>query len=113
MCFVLIFLWYFIFIQEAQSRCTDLDSERQRIQTEFESYYQRTQHLEEIQQHSPTNNNGEQINQVRKNSSQISQFFFLIFQNGLNDIETHGRFHVQTSLKGRKRSSILMERDEI
>ncbi|CAF4602730.1 unnamed protein product [Rotaria sp. Silwood1] len=68
--------------RESQTRCTDLENERQRIQTEFENYYQRTHHLEELQQPSPTSNNSDQIN-----------------QNGLNNIETHGRFHVQSSLK--------------
>ncbi|CAF3416009.1 unnamed protein product [Rotaria sp. Silwood1] len=68
--------------RESQTRCTDLENERQRIQTEFENYYQRTHHLEELQQPSPISNNSDQIN-----------------QNGLNNIETHGRFHVQSSLK--------------
>ncbi|CAF0756075.1 unnamed protein product [Rotaria sordida] len=67
--------------RESQTRCTDLENERQRIQTEFENYYQRTHHLEELQQQSPTSNNSDQIN-----------------QNGLNNIETHGRFHIQSSL---------------
>ena len=37
-------------LQDSQTRCTDIESERQRIQTEFEDYYRRTHHLEELQQ---------------------------------------------------------------
>ena len=52
-------------IQESQTRCTELENERQRIQTDFETYYQRTHHLEELQQQkSLPNNNSEPINQV-------------------------------------------------
>ncbi|CAF3872198.1 unnamed protein product [Rotaria sp. Silwood2] len=68
--------------RESQTRCNDVENERQRIQTEFENYYQRTHHLEDLQQQSPISNDSDQIN-----------------QNGLNNIETHGRFHIQSSLK--------------
>jgi uncharacterized coiled-coil DUF342 family protein len=68
--------------RDFQSRCTDLENERQRIQTEFEDYYQRTHHLEEQQQQKSLNNPPEPI-----------------VQNGLNNIETHGRFRVQSSSK--------------
>ncbi|CAF1198414.1 unnamed protein product [Adineta steineri] len=69
--------------RESQNRCTELENERQRIQTEIENYYQRTQHLEELQQQkSLISNNSEEIN-----------------QNGINNIETHGRFHVQSTSK--------------
>ncbi|CAF3690323.1 unnamed protein product [Rotaria socialis] len=72
--------------RDSQSRCNELENERQRIQTEFENYYQRIHHLEELQQQqqqqqSPISSNGDQIN-----------------QNGVNNIETHGRFRVQSSL---------------
>ncbi len=54
-------------IQESQTRCTDLETERQRLQTEFESYYQRTHHLEELQQQQQKSlNTSDQINEVFK-----------------------------------------------
>ncbi len=57
-------------LQDSQTRCIDLENERQRIQTEFEDYYQRTHHLEELQQKS-LNNSSEPIVQVLKFSSKL------------------------------------------
>jgi hypothetical protein len=58
-------------LQDSQTRCIDLENERQRIQTEFEDYYQRTHHLEELQQQKSLNNSSEPIVQVLKFSSKL------------------------------------------
>ncbi len=60
-------------LQDSQTRCIDLENERQRIQTEFEDYYQRTHHLEELQQQQQKslNNSSEPIVQVLKFSSKL------------------------------------------
>lgn len=51
--------------QESQSRCNELENERQRIQNDFENYYQHTNQLEELQQQkSVVNNNSDSIEQV-------------------------------------------------
>ncbi|CAF1405739.1 unnamed protein product, partial [Adineta steineri] len=55
-------------LRDFQTRCTDIEIEKQRIQNDFDEYYQRTHHLEESQQKS--------------------------IQNGT----AHGRFQVQSSL---------------
>ncbi|CAF0988438.1 unnamed protein product [Adineta ricciae] len=75
--------------RDSQTRCADLENERQRIQIEFETYYQRMHQLEELQaqqqqqqQKALLNNNAEEIH-----------------QNGVNSIETHGRFQVQSTSK--------------
>jgi hypothetical protein len=35
--------------KDSQTRCTELENEKQRIQSEFDEFYQRTHHLESIQ----------------------------------------------------------------
>jgi hypothetical protein len=65
--YFLLFIWKicFVFTQESQTQCNDIENERQRIQTEFENYYQQTHHLEQLQQQkSLISNNSEEINQV-------------------------------------------------
>jgi hypothetical protein len=62
----------FCFIQESQTRSTELENERQRIQTEFENYYQRTHHLEELQQQQ------QQKSLIANNSDQINQVFSIL-----------------------------------
>lgn len=52
----------FFFQKESQTRCTELESEKQRIQTDFDEYYQRTYHLEAIP-------NGTDHDQVQEESS--------------------------------------------
>ncbi|CAF5105073.1 unnamed protein product, partial [Rotaria magnacalcarata] len=37
-------------LRDSEKRCTELDSEIQRIQSNFDEYYERTRHLEELQQ---------------------------------------------------------------
>jgi hypothetical protein len=88
-------------VQESQTRCSELENERQRIQTDFENYYQQTQQLEESQQHkSMMNKNSDSIDQVaRAEANQICTLTIDAFQNGVNTVETHGRFRVQSSAK--------------
>lgn len=69
---------------DSQTRSTDLENERQRIQTEFEDYYQRTHHLEELQQQ-----------QEQKSQGITDQ----VHQNGINNVEIHGRFQIQSPSK--------------
>ncbi|CAF0908695.1 unnamed protein product [Adineta ricciae] len=58
-------------LADSQTRCTEIENEKQRIQSDFDEYYQRTQHLEELQQkslHHEINNH----NQPDLQSSSIS-----------------------------------------
>jgi len=72
--------------QDCEHRSADLETERQRIQIEFENYYQRTHHLEELQL---------QKQQEQKSQNTEDE----VHQNGINDVEIHGRFQVQSSSK--------------
>ncbi|UJR35921.1 hypothetical protein I4U23_028663 [Adineta vaga] len=76
-------------LRDSQTRCTDLEEERQRIQTEFENYYQRMHELEELQQQQ----------QQQQQKSIINNHSEEINQNGVNTIETHGRFQVKSTSK--------------
>ena len=60
--------------QESQNRCTELENERQRIQNDFENYYQHTHQLEELQQQkSVVNNNSDSIEQVNHLSHPLAR----------------------------------------
>ena len=71
-CFILVRTQIDLILQDSQTRCADLENERQRIQIEFEAYYQRMHQLEELQaqqqQKALLNNNTEEIHQVASGS---------------------------------------------
>ncbi|UJR10119.1 hypothetical protein I4U23_014342 [Adineta vaga] len=56
-------------LRDSQTRCTEIESEKQRIQTDFDEYYQRTQHLEELQQKAVENETNQ--NRIELQSSSI------------------------------------------
>jgi chromosome segregation ATPase len=55
-------------LQDSQTKCTELENEKQRVQDDFDQYYQRTHHLEELQQKST---------QVKKTKKQ--SFIYILF----------------------------------
>ncbi|CAF1039519.1 unnamed protein product [Didymodactylos carnosus] len=73
-------------LKESQTRCAELDYERNRIEADFQEYFLRTQKLEELQQ--------QQQKIMNNNNNNIDNE-----QNGLNIIETRGRFRVHSSSK--------------
>lgn len=51
--------------EDSQNRCVELENERQRIQNDFENFYQQTQEAEKLQKENAANNqNSEPIEQV-------------------------------------------------
>ncbi|CAF4155901.1 unnamed protein product, partial [Didymodactylos carnosus] len=72
-------------LRESQTRCTELDYERNRIESDFQEYFLRTQKLEELQ---------EQQQKIMNNSNNVDHE-----QSGLNIVETRGRFRVHSSSK--------------
>jgi valyl-tRNA synthetase len=57
-------------LQDSQTRSTELENEKQRIQNDFDEYFQRTHHLEELQQKSI---------QVRKTKKEYVIYIFFLF----------------------------------
>lgn len=76
--------------QDSEKQCADIEIEKQRIQSNYDEYYQRTHHLEELQTKLV------QVYNFSRNYFILT--FILNLQNGLN----HDQNENEPSSKGKR-----------